>query len=133
MSASPITKDADVVEQPPSPEDPDAPMDPQDPHAGMGYEFEVKEQDRWLPIANGQFLYYLPYDLRMGCDILRICGCSLMVSLPPPLRVAHSHVLRIDQSLSLGCKRWVISCATNITCPLTALRLSKTLVPPRPI
>lgn len=28
-------------------------MDPQDPHAsGLGYEFEVKEQDRWLPIAN---------------------------------------------------------------------------------
>ncbi|KAM0329790.1 hypothetical protein ACHAQA_003954 [Verticillium albo-atrum] len=27
--------------------------DPQDPHsAGLTYEFEVKEQDRWLPIAN---------------------------------------------------------------------------------
>ncbi|RDW78110.1 hypothetical protein BP5796_05962 [Coleophoma crateriformis] len=28
--------------------------DPQDPHASglAGYEFEVKEQDRWLPIAN---------------------------------------------------------------------------------
>jgi len=27
--------------------------DPQDPHSsGLGYEFEVKEQDRWLPIAN---------------------------------------------------------------------------------
>ncbi|ELQ43287.1 nuclear transcription factor Y subunit B-3 [Pyricularia oryzae Y34] len=27
--------------------------DPQDPQsAGLGYEFEVKEQDRWLPIAN---------------------------------------------------------------------------------
>ncbi|PMD17974.1 hypothetical protein NA56DRAFT_577779 [Hyaloscypha hepaticicola] len=25
----------------------------QDPHtSGLGYEFEVKEQDRWLPIAN---------------------------------------------------------------------------------
>jgi nuclear transcription Y subunit beta len=34
-------------------EDPDAQMNP-DPHAsGLGYEFEVKEQDRWLPIANG--------------------------------------------------------------------------------
>jgi len=33
-------------------EDPDAQMN-QDPHAsGLGYEFEVKEQDRWLPIAN---------------------------------------------------------------------------------
>ncbi|CAK7237129.1 transcriptional activator hap3 [Sporothrix eucalyptigena] len=27
--------------------------DPQDPHSSaLGYEFEVKEQDRWLPIAN---------------------------------------------------------------------------------
>ena len=27
--------------------------DPQDPHSsGLAYEFEVKEQDRWLPIAN---------------------------------------------------------------------------------
>lgn len=27
--------------------------DPQDPQsAGLGYDFEVKEQDRWLPIAN---------------------------------------------------------------------------------
>ena len=22
---------------------------------GLGYEFEVKEQDRWLPIANGEY------------------------------------------------------------------------------
>jgi nuclear transcription Y subunit beta len=41
----------------PSPED-DAQNndmnDPQDPQAiGAAYEFEVKEQDRWLPIANG--------------------------------------------------------------------------------
>lgn len=29
--------------------------DPQDPHgSGLSYEFEVKEQDRWLPIANGK-------------------------------------------------------------------------------
>lgn len=53
MSASPITKDVDVVEQAPSPEDPDAQMDPQDPNSGLAFEFEVKEQDRWLPIANG--------------------------------------------------------------------------------
>lgn len=32
--------------------------DNQDPHSAggaAGYEFEVKEQDRWLPIANGEF------------------------------------------------------------------------------
>lgn len=29
--------------------------DPHDPHSsGQAYEFEVKEQDRWLPIANGK-------------------------------------------------------------------------------
>jgi len=33
--------------------------DPQDPHSsGMAYEFEVKEQDRWLPIANGKSSYF---------------------------------------------------------------------------
>lgn len=54
MSASP-PKEADVEQGVQSPDDPDAQMnDPQDPHAsGLGYEFEVKEQDRWLPIANG--------------------------------------------------------------------------------
>ena len=51
MSASP--KEVEVVQDAPSPDDPDAPMDTQDPHSGLAYEFEVKEQDRWLPIANG--------------------------------------------------------------------------------
>jgi len=53
MSASP-PKDADVEQGVQSPDDPNDQMnDPQDPHAaGLGYEFEVKEQDRWLPIAN---------------------------------------------------------------------------------
>jgi len=54
MSVSP-PKETDVEQGVPSPDDPDAQMnDPQDPHAsGLAYEFEVKEQDRWLPIANG--------------------------------------------------------------------------------
>ncbi|TAQ89821.1 hypothetical protein B7494_g1875 [Chlorociboria aeruginascens] len=53
MSASP-PKETDVEQGVQSPDDPDAQMnDPQDPHASaLGYEFEVKEQDRWLPIAN---------------------------------------------------------------------------------
>ncbi|KAK4168539.1 histone-fold-containing protein [Cladorrhinum sp. PSN259] len=54
MSDSPQSSSKDVVEHgAPSPED-DAQMnDPQDPHSsGLAYEFEVKEQDRWLPIAN---------------------------------------------------------------------------------
>ncbi|KAH0544488.1 hypothetical protein FGG08_001386 [Glutinoglossum americanum] len=54
MSASP-QKDLDVEQGAQSPDDTDAPMDKeaQDQQAqGTGYEFEVKEQDRWLPIAN---------------------------------------------------------------------------------
>ncbi|KAI0396227.1 histone-fold-containing protein [Xylariaceae sp. FL0594] len=52
MSDSPQSppKDEPVVQ---SPDDEAQMNDPQDPHAaGLGYEFEVKEQDRWLPIAN---------------------------------------------------------------------------------
>ena len=54
MSASP-QQEKDVEQGVQSPDGPDAQMnDPQDPHAsGLAYEFEVKEQDRWLPIANG--------------------------------------------------------------------------------
>ncbi|KAM0137710.1 hypothetical protein ACHAPC_000446 [Botrytis cinerea] len=51
MSNSP-PKETDV-EQGVSPDDTDAQMNEHtDPHAPGGYEFEVKEQDRWLPIAN---------------------------------------------------------------------------------
>lgn len=50
MSASPPKDDVEQAAQ--SPDDPDAQMN-QDPHnSGLAYEFEVKEQDRWLPIAN---------------------------------------------------------------------------------
>ncbi|KAK3940066.1 histone-fold-containing protein [Diplogelasinospora grovesii] len=54
MSDSPQSNVKPVDEGAPSPDD-DAQMnDPQDPHSsGLAYEFEVKEQDRWLPIANG--------------------------------------------------------------------------------
>lgn len=54
MSASP-PKDADVEQVVQSPEDPDAQImsDHQDPQSAGGFDFEVKEQDRWLPIANG--------------------------------------------------------------------------------
>jgi nuclear transcription Y subunit beta len=54
MSDSPQSNSKDVEQGAPSPDD-DAQMnDPHDPHAtGGAYEFEVKEQDRWLPIANG--------------------------------------------------------------------------------
>jgi len=61
MSDSPQSapKDVDQGVQSPDGEHQQQMNDPQDPHSGgLGYEFEVKEQDRWLPIANG--MSYLP-------------------------------------------------------------------------
>ena len=62
MSDSPQSNPKDVEQGAPSPEE-DAQMnDPQDPHSsGLAYEFEVKEQDRWLPIANGMSCFSLPH------------------------------------------------------------------------
>ncbi|KAI1279050.1 histone-fold-containing protein [Xylaria sp. FL0933] len=53
MSDSPQSPPKDVDPGVQSPDDEAQMNDPQDPHAaGLAYEFEVKEQDRWLPIAN---------------------------------------------------------------------------------
>jgi nuclear transcription Y subunit beta len=53
MSDSPQSPPKDVDQGAQSPDE-EQMNDNQDPHAGAGYEFEgVKEQDRWLPIANG--------------------------------------------------------------------------------
>lgn len=55
MSNSPQSPPKEVEQGVQSPDE-EAQMDPQDPQAaGLAYEFEVKEQDRWLPIANGTF------------------------------------------------------------------------------
>jgi hypothetical protein len=46
-----------------SPDAEEAHMDRDGPDAqahALGYEFEVKEQDRWLPIANGAYTLSLP-------------------------------------------------------------------------
>ncbi|KAK1250348.1 hypothetical protein MKX08_010351 [Trichoderma sp. CBMAI-0020] len=52
MSDSPQSPPKDVDQGAQSPDE-EQMNDNQDPHAGAGYEFEgVKEQDRWLPIAN---------------------------------------------------------------------------------
>jgi hypothetical protein len=60
MSQSPRDTD-DVQHSAPSPDD-DAPQQTEGDAADMnrqdldlGYDFEVKEQDRWLPIANGAY------------------------------------------------------------------------------
>ncbi|KAL2165176.1 hypothetical protein VTH06DRAFT_472 [Thermothelomyces fergusii] len=53
MSDSPQSNPKDVEQGAPSGDDEAQMNDPQDPQStGLGYEFEVKEQDRWLPIAN---------------------------------------------------------------------------------
>lgn len=53
MSDSPQSPSKDVDQVGQSPDDEGHMNDPQDPHAsGHPYEFDVKEQDRWLPIAN---------------------------------------------------------------------------------
>ncbi|KAK4672932.1 transcriptional activator hap3 [Podospora pseudopauciseta] len=53
MSDSPQSNSKDVEHGTPSPEDEAQMNDPQDPlSSGHAYEFDVKEQDRWLPIAN---------------------------------------------------------------------------------
>ena len=63
MSASP-PKEADVEQGDPTPENSE-PMDRGDTEPGareLAYnEFDVKEQDRWLPIANGWLLNALSY------------------------------------------------------------------------
>ncbi|TEA16556.1 Transcriptional activator hap3 [Colletotrichum sidae] len=54
MSDSPQSPPKDVEQGVQSPEE-EQMNEPQDPQAGLAYaEFEVKEQDRWLPIANGK-------------------------------------------------------------------------------
>jgi hypothetical protein len=81
MSASP-PKETEVEQA--SPDDPDAQMnDPQDPHASGAYEFEVKEQDRWLPIANGQLS---PYILIVLSDLRAQSGPSLHIEARPEWR-----------------------------------------------
>lgn len=62
MSDSPQSnpKEVEGVQSP----DEDVPMnDSQDPQGGaLSYEqFEVKEQDRWLPIANGMWIPLPPF------------------------------------------------------------------------
>ena len=62
MSDSPQSNSKDVEQGAPSPGEEPQMNDPQDPHSGglNQYEFEVKEQDRWLPIANGMLHTSLP-------------------------------------------------------------------------
>lgn len=57
MSDSPQSPPKEVEQGVQSPDEEAQMNDPQDPQAsGLTYEFEVKEQDRWLPIANGALI-----------------------------------------------------------------------------
>ena len=62
MSASP-PKETDVEQGAQSGDDPEhMESSHQDPH-GQVYDFEVKEQDRWLPIANGRSpFFFSPFE-----------------------------------------------------------------------
>lgn len=66
MSDSPQSNPKDVEQGAPSGDEEAQMNDPQDPHSSAAYEFEIKEQDRWLPIANGTS-----------------CGSFLLLLMPP--------------------------------------------------
>jgi hypothetical protein len=84
MSDSPQSPPKDVDQGAQSPDE-EQMNDNQDPHAGAGYEFEgVKEQDRWLPIANGMSLLSPPGPPFSNHD------CS-----PHACRAAHSFFLSL--------------------------------------
>jgi hypothetical protein len=70
MSDSPQSNSKDVEQGVQSADEEGAQMnDPQDPHSsGLAYEFEVKEQDRWLPIANGMSYSFLWSSLNLSYD-----------------------------------------------------------------
>lgn len=87
MSDSPQSNPKDVEQGAPSPDEDAQPQmnDPTDPHQSrLTYEFEVKEQDRWLPIANGTSSLFLL--------------CSL-----PMIRLRASWASPIEACASLAC------------------------------
>ncbi|KAK4193538.1 histone-fold-containing protein [Podospora australis] len=79
MSDSPQSNSKDVEHGAPSPDEEAQMNDPQDPHSNP-YEFEVKEQDRWLPIANA---------CRgcMGDEILSLVGVASALPIRPIRRL----------------------------------------------
>ncbi len=75
MSDSPQSNPKDVEQGVPSGDEEAQMNDPQDPHStGLGYEFEVKEQDRWLPIANGtsDFPFFSHASTRLPLAMIRV-------------------------------------------------------------
>lgn len=79
MSDSPQSPPKEVEQGVQSPDEEAQMNDPQDLQAGLAYEFEVKEQDRWLPIANGA--YQIPFLLRPDSRACALLCLSLVCPL----------------------------------------------------
>jgi nuclear transcription Y subunit beta len=77
MSATP-TKDEEVEQGGQSPDEQENQMAESEAQAqALGYDLDVKEQDRWLPIANG--MYHLSYNLGSFLHIeLLLAGIAAM-------------------------------------------------------
>lgn len=81
MSDSPQSPPKEVEQGVQSPDEEAQMNDPQDPQAsGLAYEFEVKEQDRWLPIANGAY-HTIPILLRLDSRGRAVLWLSLVCLL----------------------------------------------------
>jgi hypothetical protein len=85
MSSSPPKKgEAEAVEgdqTPPDTSDQPKPegMDPSDTQA---HDIEVKEQDRWLPIANGMLLLMVPTPGILICVLLQLAFTRIISFTP---------------------------------------------------
>ena len=82
MSPSPQPEqEVDQQDQSPDDNDLNAEKDMNRPEddPNFQYDFEVKEQDRWLPIANGEWNSFIPY-----CPTLHnhCCACSRSSNAP---------------------------------------------------
>jgi hypothetical protein len=75
MSDSPQSPSRDAEHGAQSPDGDDNQMDNQrDQDASLGYaDFEIKEQDRWLPIANGE------YSARWASVLVIVVPCLLVL------------------------------------------------------
>lgn len=83
MSSTSPSKEPEVEPEAQSGEEHEQMEKEQDQTQGQG-EFEVKEQDRWLPIANGELRFLAatrPSDLRVPCD----CRPAPSSCVPCPL------------------------------------------------
>jgi hypothetical protein len=82
MSSTSPSKEPEVDAEAQSGEDHDQQMDKEQDLQGQGHpDFEVKEQDRWLPIANGELRFLAAY----SCPDLRVPGLCIYILIPLPL------------------------------------------------